>query len=57
MVHSRRIEPPDGAGDPLLHVVFWRSPTGSEPVREWLRTLARRDRKAIGEDIKTAQQR
>ena len=29
--------------------------TGSEPVREWLKGLSVRGRKAIGEDIKTVQ--
>ena len=32
-----------------------RWPGLSEPVRDWLRGLAREDRKAVGEDIKTAQ--
>ena len=28
---------------------------GKEPVREWLKSLPREDRKAIGEDVKTVQ--
>lgn len=40
---------------PTLHVVFYRSENNAEPVREWLKKLKREDRKAIGEDIKTAQ--
>jgi phage-related protein len=40
---------------PVLRVVFYRSESGSEPVREWLKELQKEDRKAIGEDIKTAQ--
>ena len=36
-------------------MVFCRSDTGDEPVREWLRALPHADRKAIGEDIKTVQ--
>jgi hypothetical protein len=39
----------------VLFVHFYRSETGSEPVREWLRELAVRDRKAIGDDIKTVE--
>jgi phage-related protein len=31
---------------------FYRSVSGREPVREWLKSLDSQDRKAIGEDIK-----
>ena len=31
---------------------FYRSDTGREPVREWLKDLQPEDRKVIGEDIK-----
>ena len=31
---------------------FYRSESGREPVREWLKNLDTEDRKAIGEDIK-----
>jgi phage-related protein len=31
---------------------FYRSDSGREPVREWLKGLELEDRKAIGEDIK-----
>lgn len=44
-----------GSRRPILEVVFFRTEAGSEPVRDWLRGLAREDRKAVGEDIKTAQ--
>jgi phage-related protein len=40
---------------PILDVVFYKSQSGNEPVREWLKSLPKEDRKAIGEDIKTAQ--
>lgn len=40
---------------PILEVVFFRTETGNEPVREWLLELLRDDRKTVGEDIKTAQ--
>ncbi|WP_219722129.1 type II toxin-antitoxin system RelE/ParE family toxin [Deinococcus planocerae] len=40
---------------PILEVRFFRTATGNEPVREWLKALSRDDRRRIGEDIKTAQ--
>lgn len=40
---------------PVLLVVFFRSESGREPVREWLKDLAADDRKIIGEDIKLVQ--
>lgn len=46
MVHSPR---------PTLRVLFYRTSSGREPVREWLRGLGREARKAIGEDLKTVQ--
>ena len=41
--------------EPVLRVVFYRTETGNEPVREWLKGLEREDRKAVGQDVKTAQ--
>lgn len=38
-----------------LEVFFYRTKTGNEPVREWLKSLSPQARKAIGEDIKTVQ--
>jgi len=35
-----------------LPACFYRSDTGREPVREWLKGLKPEDRKVIGEDIK-----
>ena len=40
---------------PILVVAFFRTETGREPVREWLRSLPRENRRIIGEDIKTVQ--
>jgi phage-related protein len=40
---------------PILSVRFFRTASGAEPVREWLLGLAKGDRRAVGEDIKTAQ--
>lgn len=42
-------------GDIRLHVVFFRSESGTEPVRRWLKSLSVAHKKAIGEDIKTVQ--
>lgn len=39
----------------ILDVRFFRTETGTEPVRDWLRTLSAAERKAIGGDIKTVQ--
>ncbi|MBN1999433.1 type II toxin-antitoxin system RelE/ParE family toxin [candidate division KSB1 bacterium] len=38
-----------------LKVVFYKTETGNEPVREWLQALTREEKKVIGEDIKTIQ--
>lgn len=40
---------------PILDVRFFRTDSGSEPVREWLKELSAIERKTIGEDIKTVQ--
>jgi phage-related protein len=40
---------------PVLDVRFFRTDSGSEPVRDWLKELSATDRKTIGEDIKTVQ--
>lgn len=36
-----------------LGVVFYRSASGHEPVRVWLRALTKMEKRRIGEDIKT----
>ncbi|MCW5556199.1 MAG: type II toxin-antitoxin system RelE/ParE family toxin [Verrucomicrobiae bacterium] len=41
--------------EPILTVAFFRTETGREPVREWLKSLPREARRIIGEDIKTVQ--
>jgi phage-related protein len=38
-----------------IPLVFWRSATGREPVREWLDELSREDRRTIGRDIAKVQ--
>lgn len=40
---------------PVLRVVFYRSPAGREPVRDWLRSLEPEARRVFGEDISTVQ--
>jgi len=39
----------------ILTVYFYKSDSGNEPVRDWLRSLSDEDKKKIGEDIKTVQ--
>lgn len=41
--------------DVRLRVFFFKTETGTEPVRDWLKELDRSDRRTIGEDIKTVQ--
>jgi len=38
-----------------LNVVFYQTATGHEPVREWLKSLSKEERKAIGADILSVQ--
>ena len=40
---------------PILTVLFFLTDSGREPVREWLKSLDKEDRKTIGEDIKLVQ--
>lgn len=40
---------------PVLTVRFYATASGTEPVRDWLKSLVIDARKAIGEDIKTVQ--
>ena len=37
--------------EPILTVHFFRTDSGNDPVRDWLRNREREDRKLIGEDI------
>lgn len=38
-----------------LEAIFYCSGTGREPVREWLKSLSKEDKRILGEDIKTVQ--
>jgi phage-related protein len=40
---------------PTLDVRFFANDLGTEPVRDWIKSLPPIDRKTIGEDIKTVQ--
>ena len=44
---ARRLQP--------VPLSFWRSATGREPLREWLRRLRKSDRAVIGGDLRTLQ--
>lgn len=53
MYHNRYIKVMEP--DKRLEVVFYRTASGKEPVREWLQGFAKEDKKTIGGDIKTVQ--
>lgn len=38
-----------------LQVYFFKTTSGKQPVRDWLRELPDKEKKIIGEDLKTAQ--
>jgi phage-related protein len=38
-----------------LRVVFYKTEARKEPVRDWLKSLLREEKKIIGQDIKTVQ--
>jgi len=40
---------------PVLQVRFYKSHSGTEPVRDWLKGLSAGERKVMGEDLKTVQ--
>jgi phage-related protein len=40
----------------ILKVRFYKTASGREPVREWLKSLPKKVKKTIGDDIKTVQQ-
>jgi phage-related protein len=43
------------AQPPPIAVVFWRSATGREPVRDWLKDLPNEDRRVVGFDLRKLQ--
>jgi len=38
-----------------INVRFFKSGSGAEPVKNWLKSLDKNDRKLVGEDIKTVE--
>jgi|SRR5450755_3054939 hypothetical protein len=47
----------DASSPRKIPLVFFRTATGSEPVREWLKDLPQVERRAVGEDLLKAQWR
>jgi phage-related protein len=41
--------------EPIIDVAFFRTESGAEPVRDWLKALSPADKRAIGGDLKTVQ--
>ncbi|RMB02916.1 type II toxin-antitoxin system RelE/ParE family toxin [Eilatimonas milleporae] len=41
--------------DKVIKARFYRSDTGKEPVKDWLLSLSKDDRKDIGDNIRTAE--
>ncbi len=41
--------------DKVVRAYFYRLDSGKEPVRDWLLSLSPEDRKAVGDDIRTAE--
>jgi len=39
----------------ILEVLFYKTSSGREPVKEWIKSLPKKAKKAIGDDIKTVQ--
>ncbi len=40
----------------IISVAFYKQVNGKEPVREWLKSLTKGEKRAIGEDIKMVQE-
>jgi phage-related protein len=53
LIHSRTGPPTKRR--PKLSVRFFRTTEGREPVREWLKSLPKPERKRIGDEIRTVQ--
>jgi len=47
----------DAASPKKIPLVFFRTPVGAEPVRDWLKRLPEKERHAIGRDLMRAQWR
>src|SRR5262245_47091740 len=42
-----------GSAGKILLAVFYRTAAGTEPVRQWLKSLSRDDKRIVGRDIAT----
>jgi phage-related protein len=51
----KMIQSVPSGGVPRLTVRFYREASGSEPVRDWLKSIPESERREIGMDIKTVQ--
>jgi phage-related protein len=49
------LPPTEGTQGKRVPAIFFRTESGGEPLREWLKSLQPEDRKLIGEDIKTVE--
>ena len=49
------IDPPSGGALKKIRAAFYRLASGSEPVRDWLKSLNPDDRRIIGRDIATVE--
>lgn len=45
----------DTGPEKRVPAIFYRTETGGEPLRDWLRSLSGDDKRRIGEDIKTVE--
>jgi phage-related protein len=43
------------SNEKIITVRFFKTPTGNEPARDWLKKQTTEDKKAIGEDIKAVE--
>jgi len=48
---------PQGLPPQKVPLIFYKTATGSEPVREWLQRFEQSDRQTIGRDLLRAQWR
>jgi len=46
---------PRNSDERPLTAYFFKTPTGNEPVKDWLRLRTKEEKKAIGEDIKAVE--
>ena len=54
-INFRMVKVSDKAPRKIISVDFYKQRNGREPVRDWLKSLKKEERKIIGEDIKMVQ--